>query len=143
MSTINHHNVDDILRRLMYLKKYSTYQDVANFLGVDNRTLSAWKQRNSQVAVQKISAKCADLDLNWLLTGEGDVRKSGQEAMPVDADVLERLIEAVEVCLDQAEGSLKPAKKAQLIVTLYEMAIADTEKKIEEGKVMQLVRLAL
>jgi len=127
----------------MFLKNYGTYQEVADFLGVDNRTLSAWKQRNSQIAVQKISAKCADLDLNWLLTGEGELRPGGQEAMPVDADVLEAVIEAVEVCLGQVEGSLKPAKKAQLIVTLYELVIADTERIVDEGKVLQLVRLAL
>ncbi len=143
MSTINQHNVDEVLRRLMFLKNYGTYQEVADFLGVDNRTLSAWKQRNSQVAVQKISARCVDLNLNWLLTGEGDVRPGGQEAMPVSAEVLEAVIEAVEVCLDQGEWHLKPAKKAQLIVTLYEMVFASTEKKIEEGMVMQLVRLAV
>ena len=93
MSTINQHNVDEVLRRLMFLKNYGTYQEVADFLGVDNRTLSAWKQRNSQVAVQKISARCVDLNLNWLLTGEGDVRPGGQEAMPVSAEVLEAVIE--------------------------------------------------
>ncbi|NVN93237.1 MAG: helix-turn-helix domain-containing protein [Desulfuromonadales bacterium] len=143
MSTSNQHNVGEILRRLMFLKKYDTYQEVADFLEVDNRTLSAWKQRNSKVAVQKISAKCADLDLNWLLTGEGEMRQEGRASTPVDADVLEAVIEAVEVCLGQVEGSLKPAKKAQLIATLYGIVNADAEKKIEEGKVMQLVRLAL
>jgi len=134
--------------RIKKLRKQNklSQQAFASLLTTSSGYISEVEQGKAQPGSNfLVSLKRAfpDLDLNWLLTGEGEMRQSGLEAMPVDADVLERVIEAVGVCLDQVGGHLKPAKKAQVIVTLYEMVIADTEKKIEEGKVLQLVRLAL
>lgn len=134
--------------RIKEFRKHNklSQQAVASLLTTSSGYISEVEQGKTQPGSNfLVSLKRAfpDLDLNWLLTGEVDVRTSGREAMPVDADVLERVIEAVDVCLVQAEVSLKPTKKAQLIVTLYEMVIADTERIVDKGKVLQLVRLAL
>jgi len=72
MSTENRHNVEIILKRLIFALGFDTDQQLADWLGVGNKVLSAWKARNSSKAIAIISSKCRELDLNWVLTGEGE-----------------------------------------------------------------------
>jgi hypothetical protein len=72
MSTENRQNVELILKRLLYVLKLDTDQQLADWLGVGNKVLSAWKSRNSRKAIAVISSKCREFDLNWVLTGEGE-----------------------------------------------------------------------
>lgn len=60
--------------------KFDTDQQLADWLGVGNKVLSAWKKRNSRKAVAIISSKCRDLDLNWVLTGEGEMLNPGESS---------------------------------------------------------------
>jgi len=72
MSTENRHNVEIILKRLLFALGFDTDQQLADWLGVGNKVLSAWKARNSRKAIAIISSKCGEFNLNWVLTGEGE-----------------------------------------------------------------------
>ena len=61
------------------LKKHLNLQtdtDLANFLGVSQPTISSWRSRNS-LDEKLIITKCNDINPNWLLTGKGDMLKTG------------------------------------------------------------------
>ncbi|APF20349.1 Bacteriophage CI repressor helix-turn-helix domain-containing protein [Caldithrix abyssi DSM 13497] len=65
-------NANIILGRLK--KAYNLKKDIelANFLGVKQSTLATWKLRNT-IDYDLIIAKCNDINLNWLLTGQGSM----------------------------------------------------------------------
>ena len=48
--------------------------DFAEFLGINQNTLSSWKSRDS-INYELIISKCQDIDANWLITGEGSMLK--------------------------------------------------------------------
>lgn len=50
-------------------------KDFAEFLDIQQNTLSTWKTRNT-LDYEKIIAKCDWIDANWLLTGKGEMVKS-------------------------------------------------------------------
>lgn len=79
------------------------------------------------------------------LAGEGDMRRGKGEAAaaPLDEELLEAVVEAVEEYLDQVKGRLKPDKKAKLVAALYDMYYADEEKAVDKATVIRLVKLAV
>lgn len=86
------------------------------------------------------------IDLNWLLTGKGQMRHdvSANEALPVDEGLLETCIEAVEEELARAGRTLPPAKKAKAVSALYEL-LADEEgeeRRPNVKVVQQFIKLA-
>ena len=87
-------------------------------------------------------AKTANIEINWLATGVGEIKRGGNRAAAVDVDLLEAVIEAVESYLDQVKGVLKPAKKAQLIAALYDLSLGEEKQTVDRAKVIQLFRLA-
>lgn len=73
MSTEKNYNIREILNRLEFALEMSTAKEVAEFLGEKEGTVSAWKIRNSQSAVEKIlyRSKLAGVDDKWLLGDDG------------------------------------------------------------------------
>ncbi len=79
---------------------------------------------------------------NWILTGAGEMWKEEKGVQLVDHELLEAVISAVEEYLDQVDGHLKPAKKAQLIAALYDISSAEEKHTVDRAKVIQLFKLA-
>ena len=82
----------DILGRL----KLASNADLARFLGIAPATLSNWKSRGS-LDYDLVFSKCEQLNLDWLLTGRGnmekepDLQQAGiqvQEKFPLKTDNL-------------------------------------------------------
>lgn len=66
-------NVEEILQRIKLSKGFKEWKEVAQYLEINEKTLSAWRSRNSQSAVVKILYKCKrEFSENYLLTGEGE-----------------------------------------------------------------------
>ena len=82
-----------------------------------------------------------------LETGEGEMFREGKgEACappPLDEELLVAVLEAVEEYLDQVNGRLKPAKKAQLVAALYDLFYSEEEKAVDKATVIRLVKLAV
>lgn len=88
--------------------------------------------------LQKI-ADVSGCSLAWLASGEEPAKAA---VSAVDEGLLVSVIEGVEEYLNQVDGHLPPAKKAQLVATLYDMCAEDGIKAVDKAKVIRLVRLA-
>jgi hypothetical protein len=72
----------EILQRLKTAIKADTWKEVADFLGVKEGTLSAWRVNNRQACVDKILRKGRDVaSEQWLIHGVGE-EGGGQVAKP-------------------------------------------------------------
>lgn len=113
----NQQNVaENVLNRLKNELKIKSDKELANYLGVNYKTLGMWKIRNS-VQHDIIITKCGDLDLNWVFAGN---RKKTTD------DMFKK----------QHESSEKTAKKLSLSedfdLTAYKEKIL--EESIKEAK---------
>ena len=88
------------------------------------------------------------LNANWVLTGEGPMmlEQLGQPSAPkgkvLDEQLLRLVIEAVEEALEILDLDIDPpAKKADLILAIYEM-YDDTGVQPDAAKVIRLVKTA-
>jgi hypothetical protein len=83
----------DVLIRLKTLFNVESDKALSVGLGVSTPTISAWRQRNSppyELCVQ--IAQERGVDLNWLLTGEGEMMKreaQGNDLTPREAALLD------------------------------------------------------
>lgn len=78
MSSADVHNVSEITHRIKTAYKLPSDAALARFLNVNTSTLANWKRRES-LNYDLILEKCSDLDLNWLLRGEGVPRPAENE----------------------------------------------------------------
>lgn len=63
-----------ILKRIKEAYSFETDAEVADFLDINPSTLSMQKNRG-RLNLKRIIDKCSDLNRNWLLDGEGKMRK--------------------------------------------------------------------
>lgn len=68
-------NATVVLNRLKHAYNIKTDSDLAALLGVARNTISTWRTRDS-VDYSSIFAKCEQINLNWLITGEGEIFKT-------------------------------------------------------------------
>lgn len=55
-----------------------TDTEFADFLGVKQPTISAWRSRDT-LDYELIIEKCKDINANWLLTGKGEMLKNSSD----------------------------------------------------------------
>lgn len=84
-----------ILDRIKEAYSLKSNAKLAAFLGIPPTTLSSWYSRNS-FDLDLIYEKCVDIDLNWLLTGEGTMFRS-KEPVPSVSEKKRHLIPLFDV----------------------------------------------
>lgn len=67
-------NAINILGRIKEAYKIKTDTELASFLEVSQNTIPTWKKRGS-VDYRLIIAKCDNINLDWLFTGDGEMSK--------------------------------------------------------------------
>ncbi|MCX7071177.1 MAG: helix-turn-helix transcriptional regulator [Gammaproteobacteria bacterium] len=87
----------------------------------------------------------AGINVNWLLSGDGvalirDIPATASVGA-FDSRLMLELIEVVEQLLAEHGRELPPPKKAELIVTLYEM-FRESASPVQRATVLRLVKLA-
>lgn len=65
--------------------------------------------------------------------------QSARRGDPLDADLLETVIEVVEEVLEDSGRELAPDKKAKLIVAIYDL-YQDSEREVDKASVLRLVK---
>ncbi len=75
------------------------------------------------------------MNTDWILTGADSETKP-----PRDTDLLRQVLSGVEIGLKKNKLKLKPEKKAELIILLYEHFM-ETEKDVNEGEVARYLKL--
>lgn len=120
--------------RLRYARGKDTQAEFGAKLGVHANTLARYEKGERLQLAQLLEQICRqrpNLNPAWLLTGEGDPQLDQvREARPayasdacgstLDADLLTDIIEAIEQVMAERKIALKAAKKARLILELYE-----------------------
>lgn len=131
-------DVEKIIERLLEVFQARNTVQLAEMLGIGQSTISQWRRRGA--VPDKSIANASNLtgvSFSWLKTGEGE---KGAERKPLDKELLQVIIEAVEEGLDQLNLELKPDKKAELIIHIYEMY--EEEKQVDKPTILRLIRLA-
>lgn len=77
-----------VLDRIKEYYKLKGNADLARFLGVAPNTITNWYGRKT-FDIDVIYTKCVDMDMNWLLTGEGNMcrNEESQPAEPIDGSI--------------------------------------------------------
>ncbi len=73
-------NVKEVIDRLKMALKVKTDTELAKHLGVNQSTISVWKTRKS-INWDLIITKCKDINIDWLLTGEGEMFRKKQDTV--------------------------------------------------------------
>jgi phage repressor protein C with HTH and peptisase S24 domain len=76
MSSKKSHDVKKILERFKQALNIYTDSSLAEYLGIKPNTISTWRARNT-IDFELLFSKCEDININWLLTGEGEPYISG------------------------------------------------------------------
>lgn len=82
---------------------------LAEILGIDPSTLSTWKARN-RIDWPLVFAKCQGVSIDWLLTGEGPMRR-GEAAGPAPAEGEYCYIPHLAVGASAGHGALVEAEE--------------------------------
>lgn len=67
-----------IINQIKLHLKINTDSEFAKFIGVSQPTISSWRKRNT-FDHELIIAKCKDFNIEWLITGEGEMLNGNSE----------------------------------------------------------------
>lgn len=134
---------EDILDRIKQAKSLKSEREIAALLGLSPQDFSNRKKRGTLRPLIIEWAAREGIDVNWLICDEG--ARYGRTAEPPapdgpDQDLLRRVIELVEEGIEELGLHPKARKKAELIVTLYEMH--QKGKEVDRPTLLRLIRLA-
>ena len=135
--------IDAILERIRHLKSLKSEKDLAFLFGLSPQDFSNRKKRNTLRPLVLEWAAREGINVNWLVCEEGEIYGRQGEGMisgGIDKDLLRLVIEMVEQGAEELGLHPKADKKAELIVTLYEMH--QSQKEIDRRTLLRLVRLA-
>lgn len=136
----------DVIERLKKALKINLDCEVAERLNMKAGTFNARKKTGSLPFEEILTlAELEKIDYNWLLTGEGEMRKKSSdiqrhEPIVFDDDQLALAIETVEEVLEETERTMLPKKKALLIMAVYDL-FKDEDKPMKQP-VLKLVKTA-
>jgi len=92
-------------------------------------------------------ARAGGASVDWLVTGNGSQHaRDGAASVlpdgPLDRQLLETIIEVTESVLADCNGSLSPAKKADLVTAVYDMYVGSERPSISRQCIQKLVSCA-
>lgn len=112
---------------------------LADACGVSEAAVSKWA-KEGQIARKQIPAICATLrcSADELLGIKSSVPSAGRA---LRSDALADAIEIVEKGLANSRVTLTPAKRAGLIIAIYEL-VEESGRPVESATILRLIRLA-
>jgi transcriptional regulator with XRE-family HTH domain len=140
----------EIGSRIRQIRKEQNLNQVAlgNKLGLSAQAISKYENGESDAGAITLSkiATIGGVSLDWLLTGVESIQQGSSQPIvsegQTDTELWQAVIETVEEHLQGNDQQLAPAKKAELITTLYEMFAEEEEKQVDKKTVAKLIRLA-
>lgn len=140
-------SIDELLEAVKEIAGVSRDSELANLLGIRQSMISMWRKRGT-IPYEFLLHFCEqrNIDMVWLLTGEGPRYRGESQPSPsrqIDLELMREVIETVEEVFERGNLSLAPEKKARLITLIYEEIAEDETKKASmEQKVVKLMKLA-
>ncbi|OED43584.1 hypothetical protein ACH42_09740 [Endozoicomonas sp. (ex Bugula neritina AB1)] len=111
--------INAVLQKAM-VKKYQFAEKV----GVSKTFMSdvsLGKQRPSGTMLIGIAEKFPDIDMNWVLTGDGTITKREDSYGAIELEDLAVVVRTVEEALKKANINPAPEKRAKLITAAYDL----------------------
>ena len=125
--------------------KRLTQDHAAALLGFPVRTYQKYELGSSAPGAGAMEAfvTAGGINANWLLTGEGpmllgDLQAAGWSGA-LDRERMAMAVEALEEVLIEANRTMAPAKKAQVLLAAYDLL---EEPSATRAKVVQLLKFA-
>ncbi|WP_180147065.1 hypothetical protein [Desulfoluna butyratoxydans] len=154
MSTVTLHlqTLQDRLKYLVDLKSAGIAADFARAIGIAPATFHTYiKGRSPSVETLTGMRDTFSININWLLTGRGDVfgeevttTENTPEDLSIDLEVLHRIIKWVEERLKSEGKEMIPDKKARFIALAYEYFTSPEDgKNVDDKGMNQLYRLVV
>lgn len=136
MSREKLHNAKIILNRIKNAYNLKIDTQLSNFLGVKQSTISTWKARNS-LNWELIFSKCENINLNWLLTGDGEMflRELGEinkRQKPTENNEKAKLIAEIARLKEELKKMEQDLQEDTSSPPLINQLIKITETKIGE-----------
>jgi len=132
MSTTKSANVEKIFDLLKDHFKLQTDRELADYIGVDFRTLAAWKSRGKIAKPDIFLNKCRGLSYEWLKTGQGEMFIA-EPSTCYEVARVHRLIDPEEEKLLEAMREFPEAREAMEIF----LQLSDRKRKIYLGKMLE------
>lgn len=125
------------------LHKKLNLKDFSESVKIARTTYSEVKSQktkpNSELLVG-IATTFRDIDMNWVLTGEGLMLRT-EKGVEVEPKQLAEVVEVVETALQEAGSNPPPAKRGELIAAAYDFYSQD-EDDTKQGVLLRLVKSA-
>lgn len=115
-----------ILNRIKLHYNFKSDVQLAKFLGIATTTLSNWYARNT-MNFDLIFTKCEDLNLNWLVNGEGKPARWYQNLENNPASLTEEVLEKIKLVNNQNIE----IERLHQVISLQEGTISAQTKTIE------------
>ena len=137
-----------IADRLQIIRGHRSRRSFADALSITEGTLRNYEQGLSLPNSDVLARICTANGINpdWLLLGNDPMLRSDTAcAAPAGADeaVLFSVVETVEEVLNELDGELAPARKAELVCTFYKLFTSGDEAAKKPATILRLVKGAL
>ncbi len=108
------------------LNKIGTLQNAARIAGVTAEQVAKWRDGKAKPSFKAVAslANVAGVSLDWLATGR---EFSEETSVKLDRKELLSAIETVEESLTATNRALNPAKKAELILAIYDLFTSENK----------------
>ncbi|MDQ7057212.1 MAG: helix-turn-helix transcriptional regulator [Ghiorsea sp.] len=114
--------------------------DFALIGGVTRKSQSLYeKDERNPDAIYLSAIATAGADITYILTSKNKSTHETHE--PIDINLIQLAIEAVETALYESENTMSSEKKAELITAIYDLYY-ESDAKPEKSKILRLVNLA-
>lgn len=118
---------------------------MAEKIGVSTSVLRKWRAGHSEPTMSNLinMAAAGDVDLAWLMTGEGSQEGTGQQlGQPApDLDMLEEVISKTERMFKSRRASVTPEARAKVIRLIYEYCLRQGHQ-MDEASLNNVIELA-
>lgn len=130
--------------RLEKVLKNNTVRGLSRETGLSETVIRAYRKGSdpSRRALVAISS-ATGASIEWLATGVGPMRPSGQESSVPHKHLLKSAIRICEQGLKEADLELEADKKAEVIWLIYELHCEDAPAEVSPNFVQKLLRVAV
>ena len=148
MNEKNEKSVGERLK-LIRQKLMLSQQDLANILNVNQKTISHWEQARNEPSIKALRTLCSkfNINLNWLLTGEGEMFKEDKKTRikkELYGDILKDAgydLEDPDIKLILEELSRSPSAK-KLLAKLIRAKRGDSKSLSEISLILEGLKMA-
>ncbi|HBC3397754.1 TPA: hypothetical protein KDX89_004570 [Vibrio parahaemolyticus] len=139
--------------RLKFIIGDRSVRSFSRDCGLAEKTLRNYMAGKQYPTLDRLDliANASGKTIEWLVTGQdsSDIKKEGsterrenadQESIPIDRELLQTSIEAIELLCEKKRLRMSPEKKAKVIALVYTISLE--EKNVDESVIYQILDLA-